>query len=58
MPIGLGLFRPSGVVLEVGQPLLSGMVIDESDIEIGTGISSKAMSKKMPTNSALKWSKI
>lgn len=35
-----------------GQPLLSGMVIDEPDIEIGTGISSKAMSKKMPTNSA------
>ncbi|CAK7898915.1 protein Nrd1p [[Candida] anglica] len=35
-----------------GQPLSSGMVIDEPDIEIGTGISSKAMSKKMPTNSA------
>lgn len=35
-----------------GQPLLSGMVIDEPDIEIGAGISSKAMSKKMPTNSA------
>ncbi|RLV95195.1 Protein NRD1 [Spathaspora sp. JA1] len=35
-----------------GQPLSSGMVIDEPDIEIGSGISSKAMSKKMPTNSA------
>lgn len=35
-----------------GQPLQSGMVLDEPDIEIGTGISSKAMSKKMPTNSA------
>lgn len=35
-----------------GQPLQSGMVIDEPDIEIGSGISSKAMSKKMPTNSA------
>lgn len=35
-----------------GQPLVSGIVIDEPDIEIGTGISSKAMSKKMPTNSA------
>ena len=35
-----------------GQPLASGMVIDEPDIEIGAGISSKAMSKKMPTNSA------
>ncbi|CCE86987.1 Piso0_005512 [Millerozyma farinosa CBS 7064] len=35
-----------------GQPLQSGMVIDEPDIEIGAGISSKAMSKKMPTNSA------
>lgn len=34
-----------------GQPLVSGMVVDEPDIEIGTGISSKAMSKKMPTNS-------
>ncbi|KAM9898405.1 hypothetical protein OXX69_009891 [Metschnikowia pulcherrima] len=34
-----------------GIPLESGMVIDEPDIEIGTGISSKAMSKKMPTNS-------
>lgn len=34
-----------------GQPLQSGMVLDEPDIEIGTGISSKAMSKKMPTNS-------
>lgn len=28
------------------------MVLDEPDIEVGTGISSKAMSKKMPTNSA------
>ncbi|RKP32517.1 hypothetical protein METBISCDRAFT_12140 [Metschnikowia bicuspidata] len=34
-----------------GEPLVSGMVVDEPDIEIGTGISSKAMSKKMPTNS-------
>ncbi|KAF3992102.1 hypothetical protein FT663_02419 [Candidozyma haemuli var. vulneris] len=34
-----------------GQPLVTGIVIDEPDIEIGTGISSKAMSKKMPTNS-------
>ncbi|KAI5956507.1 hypothetical protein KGF54_000982 [Candida jiufengensis] len=35
-----------------GQPISSGMVVDEPDIEIGAGISSKAMSKKMPTNSA------
>ena len=35
-----------------GQPILSGMVVDEPDIEIGSGLSSKAMSKKMPTNSA------
>lgn len=35
-----------------GQPLVSGVVIDEPDIEIGAGISSKSMSKKMPTNSA------
>lgn len=35
-----------------GQPILSGMVVDEPDIEIGSGISSKAMSRKMPTNSA------
>ena len=28
------------------------MVVDEPDIEIGSGLSSKAMSKKMPTNSA------
>lgn len=35
-----------------GQPMLSGMVIDEPDIEIGSGVSSKAMSRKMPTNSA------
>lgn len=35
-----------------GEPLVSGIVIDEPDIEIGAGISSKAMSKKMPTNSA------
>lgn len=35
-----------------GEPLQSGIVIDEPDIEIGAGISSKAMSKKMPTNSA------
>ncbi|EGV61419.1 hypothetical protein CANTEDRAFT_124079 [Yamadazyma tenuis ATCC 10573] len=35
-----------------GQPLVSGVVVDEPDIEIGSGISSKAMSKKMPTNSA------
>ncbi|GEQ70777.1 hypothetical protein JCM33374_g4456 [Metschnikowia sp. JCM 33374] len=33
-----------------GVPLESGMVIDEPDIEIGTGVSSKAMSRKMPTN--------
>ncbi|RCK65236.1 Protein NRD1 [Candida viswanathii] len=35
-----------------GQPILSGMVVDEPDIEIGSGLSSKAMSRKMPTNSA------
>ncbi|WLF80810.1 hypothetical protein PVL30_004599 [Lodderomyces elongisporus] len=35
-----------------GQPMASGMVVDEPDIEIGAGISSKAMSRKMPTNSA------
>ncbi|CAX41531.1 RNA maturation protein, putative [Candida dubliniensis CD36] len=35
-----------------GQPISSGMVVDEPDIEIGSGLSSKAMSKKMPTNSA------
>lgn len=35
-----------------GEPLNSGMVIDEPDIEIGTGVSSKAMLRKMPTNSA------
>ncbi|ODQ80355.1 hypothetical protein BABINDRAFT_171283 [Babjeviella inositovora NRRL Y-12698] len=35
-----------------GVPLDSGMVMDEPDIEIGTGVSSKAISKKMPTNSA------
>lgn len=34
-----------------GQPLVSGIVVDEPDIEVGSGISSKAMSKKMPTNS-------
>lgn len=34
-----------------GQPIVSGLVIDEPDIDIGSGISSKAMSKKMPTNS-------
>lgn len=35
-----------------GTPLQPGMVIEEPDIEIGTGVSSKAISKKMPTNLA------
>lgn len=34
-----------------GQPVTSGLVIDEPDIEASTGVSSKSMSKKMPTNS-------
>lgn len=35
-----------------GKPLVPGLVIDEPDIEIGAGVSSKAISRKMPTNSA------
>ncbi|CDK26860.1 unnamed protein product [Kuraishia capsulata CBS 1993] len=35
-----------------GQPLVPGLVVEEPDIEIGQGVSSKAISKKMPTNSA------
>lgn len=33
-----------------GEPLIPGIVIDEPDIEIGKGVSSKAISKKMPTD--------
>ncbi|GME94461.1 unnamed protein product [[Candida] boidinii] len=35
-----------------GLPLQPGLFIEEPDIEIGHGVSSKATSKKMPTNSA------
>ncbi|ODV95182.1 hypothetical protein PACTADRAFT_49930 [Pachysolen tannophilus NRRL Y-2460] len=35
-----------------GEPLVPGLCIDEPDIEIGAGVSSKAISRKMPTNSA------
>ncbi|KAK9453165.1 hypothetical protein V1511DRAFT_490070 [Dipodascopsis uninucleata] len=34
-----------------GRPLEAGMVVEEPDIEIGAGVSSKAISKRMPTNS-------
>lgn len=34
-----------------GAPLQSNHVIEEPDIEIGSGVSSKAISRKMPTNS-------
>lgn len=33
-----------------GAPIVPGLVIDEPDIEIGNGVSSKAISKKMPTD--------
>lgn len=33
-----------------GETLVPGIVIDEPDIEIGKGVSSKAISKKMPTD--------
>ncbi|KAG5365793.1 Protein NRD1 [Yarrowia sp. B02] len=33
-----------------GVPVAPGMVIEEPDIEVGTGVSSKAKSKRMPTN--------
>lgn len=32
-----------------GQPLVTGLVIEEPDIEIGAGVSSKAMSRRMPS---------
>ncbi len=35
-----------------GKPLVPGICIEEPDIEIGAGVSSKAISKRMPTNSA------
>lgn len=35
-----------------GKPLEPGLVIEEPDIEIGSGVSSKAMSRRMPTNSS------
>lgn len=34
------------------QPLESGMCIEEPDIEIGAGVSSKAISQRMPSNSS------
>lgn len=34
-----------------GKPLEAGMCVDEPDIEIGRGVSSKAILKKMPTDS-------
>ncbi|KAF8468435.1 hypothetical protein BDZ91DRAFT_762407 [Kalaharituber pfeilii] len=34
-----------------GQPLVGGLVVEEPDIEIGQGVSSKAMSKRRPTDS-------
>ncbi|ESX00960.1 hypothetical protein KL918_002605 [Ogataea parapolymorpha] len=34
-----------------GMPLQSGLFIEEPDIEVGSGVSSKSISKKMPTNS-------
>ncbi|KAK9239727.1 hypothetical protein V1525DRAFT_15982 [Lipomyces kononenkoae] len=33
-----------------GRPLEPGLVVEEPDIEIGAGVSSKAISKRMPTN--------
>ncbi|KAI0464733.1 hypothetical protein LJB42_002356 [Komagataella kurtzmanii] len=35
-----------------GEPLTGGQVFEEPDIEVGHGVSSKAISRKMPTNSA------
>lgn len=35
-----------------GKPLAPGICIEEPDIEIGAGVSSKAISKRMPTNSS------
>ncbi|KAI5841915.1 hypothetical protein DFP73DRAFT_574143 [Morchella snyderi] len=34
-----------------GKPLVGGMVVEEPDIEIGQGVSSKAISKRFPTDS-------
>lgn len=34
-----------------GLPLAGGLVVEEPDIEIGQGVSSKAMSKRRPTDS-------
>lgn len=35
-----------------GEPLRAGMFVEEPDIEVGHGVSSKSISRKMPTNSA------
>src|SRR5699024_96305 len=35
-----------------GQPLTNGVVVEEPDIEIGSGVASKAISRRMPTNSS------
>ncbi|KAK9450945.1 uncharacterized protein V1518DRAFT_404014 [Limtongia smithiae] len=35
-----------------GRKLMPGMVVEEPDIEIGAGVSSKAISRRMPTNSS------
>ncbi|KAA8905025.1 hypothetical protein TRICI_005353 [Trichomonascus ciferrii] len=35
-----------------GKPLTDGLVVEEPDIEIGSGVSSKAISRRMPTNSS------
>ncbi|ODQ66111.1 hypothetical protein NADFUDRAFT_51379 [Nadsonia fulvescens var. elongata DSM 6958] len=36
-----------------GAPITDGLVVEEPDIEIGSGVSSKAISKRMPTNGSL-----
>lgn len=33
-----------------GRPMVNGICLEEPDIEIGSGVSSKAISKRMPTN--------
>jgi len=33
-----------------GKPIVSGMVVEEPDIEIGQGVSSKAISRRMQTD--------
>ncbi|VEU22653.1 DEKNAAC103386 [Brettanomyces naardenensis] len=35
-----------------GQPLQPGITVEEPDIEVGHGVSSKSISRKMPTNSS------